>query len=47
MLVLEDIALQEMHLLHGVVVGDFSQLRALANILATDVFPMPRGPVKI
>ena len=33
------------HSLQGVAVGPFSQLSDLARILATEVFPTPRGPL--
>jgi len=32
--------------LQGLAVGACSQLMALAKILAIDVFPVPRGPLK-
>ena len=42
-----DISLQNEQLEQGSLVGPFSQLRALAMILAVDVFPTPLGPEKI
>ncbi len=40
------ISLQLEHTLQGVSVGPVSQFRAFAKIRATDVFPIPLGPLK-
>ena len=37
---------QDAQVKHGVTVGPFSQLIDLARILAEEVLPQPRGPVK-
>ncbi len=41
------ISLQFAQPLQGISEGPFSQLRALARIRATEVFPTPRGPLKM
>src|SRR6266567_1198254 len=40
------IATHAWHVLSGFGVGPFTQLRPLARIRASDVFPVPRGPAK-
>jgi hypothetical protein len=41
----EVISLQVEQILHGFAEDPFSQFKALENILAVEVLPMPLGPV--
>ena len=40
------ISVQDVHTPHGSPSTGAAQLRALANIRADEVFPVPRGPLK-